>query len=117
MKQNEISDKSITKLKSTNLANIFNVYYNHDLKYMYNLLNRVYIPEDLTRNLYTAIFPLPNEYLPQLSYRVYKTIDLAWLIAVTNDIDNMLEPLSPGVPIRILRNEVVKNILTTIQTA
>lgn len=115
MKQNEIPDKSVSKLKAASLANIFNIYYDKDLKYTYNLLNKIYIPEELSRNLYTAIFPLPNEYLPQLSYRVYKTIDLAWLIAITNDIDNMLEPLAPAVPIRILRSEVVKNILTTIQ--
>lgn len=116
MKQNEISDKSITLLRTTELANIFNVYLNEDGRYMYNLLNSVYVPQDLNRQLYTAIYPIPGEYLTQFSYRVYKTIDLAWLIAATNNIENMLEPLDPSIPLRVLNDSTVRNILLRIKT-
>ena len=46
---------------------------------------------------------------------MYKTIDLAWLIAETNKIYNMLEPLNPSVPLRVLNDEVVRDILLRIK--
>ena len=115
MKQNDIPDSSVTQLRSTELSNIFNVYYNDENRYMYNLLNSLYIPSQLNRLLYTAVYPLPGEYLTQFSYRMYKTIDLAWLIAETNKIYNMLEPLNPSVPLRVLNDEVVRDILLRIK--
>lgn len=116
MKQNEIPDTSVTQLRTSNVANIFNVYLDQNGRYFYNLLNTVVIPENIGRSLYTAVFPLPGEYLPQLSYRVYKTIDLAWLIAETNKITNMLEPLDPSTPVRILNDDVVRDILLRLLT-
>lgn len=116
MKQNQIPDSTVTKLKSTNFANIFNIYLNEDNRYIYNLLNTVTIPDALNRTLYDVIYPLPKEYLTQFSFRVYKTIDLAWLIAETNNITNMLEPLDPSKPLRVLNDVVVRDILLKIRT-
>lgn len=115
MKQNEIKDSSVNQLRTTNFANVFNVYLNEQGKYFYNLINTIYIPQALEKSLYTSVFPLPGEYLPQFSYRMYKTIDLAWLIAETNKINNMLEPLSPNSPLRVLNDDVVRNILLRLK--
>jgi hypothetical protein len=115
MKQNDIKDKKVKILKSTNLANIFNIYLNEQGKYVYNMLNSVYIPKDLNPTLYTAVFPLPGEYLTQFSHRMYNTIDLAWLIAETNGIMNMLEPLDPTKPLRVIKESIIKNILLRVR--
>ena len=115
MKQNEIPDSSVSQLRTTELANLFNVYYDDKNHYMYNLLNSLSIPVNLNRVLYTAVYPLPGEYLTQFSYRMYKTIDLAWLIAETNKIYNMLDPLDPSIPLRVLSDEVVRDILLRIK--
>lgn len=116
MKQNQIPDNSVPLLRSTDIANLFNVYTNESGRYIYNLINSIYIPTNLNRNLYTAVFPLPTEYLPQFSYRMYKTIDLAWLIAATNGIENMLDRLNPNVPLRVLSDEVVRDILLKLKS-
>lgn len=117
MKQNEIPDKIVSQLRSTNIANIFNVYLNDEGRYMYNILNGIHIPVELGKTLYRAVFPLQGEYLPQLSYRMYRTIDLAWLIAETNKIYNMLEPLNPSISVRILNDDIVRDILLQLKTS
>lgn len=114
MKQNEIQSEGVDRLSSSNLANMFNVY-EEDGRYFYNLLSSIYIPTDLNKTLYRLELPKGKEYLTTFSYRMYKTVDLAWLIAVTNRIDNMLAPLKPDVPIRVLNDNVVRDILLKLK--
>ena len=115
MKQNELKDNSIPVLGSYNYENLFNVYRDEDGYYFYTLLKNVYFPSDMAPSLYAEVTPFPNELLPQLSYRLYNVTNLWWLIASMNRIDNPLEPLNPEVPLKVVGNDIIRSILTTIR--
>ena len=115
MKQNDIKDNAVRILGTYQYENAFNVYLDSDDRYFYNLLKNIYIPDDISSDLYTTVEPLPGELLPQLSYRVYNTVNLWWLIAKTNNISNPLEPLTTNTNLKIIRKSIVSNILETIK--
>ncbi len=102
MKQNDINDNNVRVLNSYNYAQGFNVYQDQDGFYYYNLLKNVTFPENIASNLFTLVRPRPQELLPQFSYRVYDVVDLWWLIAKVNNIDNPLETLNPEIPLKVI---------------
>jgi len=114
MKQNEIQDNLVPVLNSYNYAQAFDVYLNEDGYYYYNLLRNIRFPQDLSKDVYSLVRPLPGELLPQMSYRIYKQVELWWVIAIANQIDNPLEPLSADTPLKIIKSGSVINVLNTI---
>lgn len=80
----------------------------------YNLLNSVYLPQELTADsFYTVTI---NRLMPwtAISYNEYRTIDLWWLIALTNGIDNPIQYPVPGTTLKIIKPELVQNIINEI---
>jgi len=115
MKQNEIKDNQVPVLGTYNYEHLFNVYIDEQGMYFYNLLKNVYFPKEMRSDVYTTIFPNPNEFLPQLSYRLYKNVNLWWVIAGINNINNPLEPLDPTVKLKIISSAAILNILNSIE--
>ena len=114
MKQNQIKDSNIKVLGSYNYENIFNVYKDEGGKYFYNLHRNLSFPKEIQSNYLYTLFPIHNELLPQLSYRIYGVVNLWWVIAGLNNIQNPLEPLNAEIPLTILTNPAIKIILTEI---
>lgn len=115
MKQNNIDDIVVPLLGSYNLENAFNVYQDQDSRYFYNLLQNIYFPDGLDPSVFSVEYPHPGELLPQLSYRMYNVVNLWWVIAHINNIDNPLEPLDPSTRVKILNPSVITDILNTIK--
>jgi hypothetical protein len=114
MKQNKIQDSTVPTLNSYAYENLFNVY-EEDGYYYYNLLKNIKLPDDLGPSFYSLTRPYPGELLPQISYRVYKEVNLWWAIALANNINNPLEKLNPETPLKILTPSLINNIISTIR--
>jgi hypothetical protein len=93
---------------------IFRMYMTGEYK-TYNILQAIQLPEDLDSDIYEVETVPPNMPLTVLSYRVYGTMDLWWLICLANGIDDPTRFIAPGVEIRIIKPEYVSRVITGIQ--
>lgn len=101
-------------LKITDFENFFDVYLDQHGNYSYNL----------NKNLY---FKFEPEYLPKyeckhqmfwplISYEIYGTTRLAWLLMKLNDVqpEQMFEPKMPGDEIVYIKPKVLQPIVEEI---
>lgn len=114
-KQNNIA--TLPTLSQLKLENLFNVY-NNGSNYFYNLIGTVNIPQDLDPTVY-IFFTVTSDYMPWtlISYKVYNTIDLWWLICSVNNIQNPLQFAKAGTKLKILAPEYVSAILQQLTTS
>jgi hypothetical protein len=114
-KQNNIS--TLPTLSQLKLENLFNVY-NDGQNYYYNLLGTVNIPQDLDTSTYIP-YTVYTDNMPWtlISYKVYNTIDLWWLICSTNNIQNPLQFPKAGTVLKILSPDYVSAIIQQITTS
>lgn len=94
--------------------NIFRMYMTGDYK-TYNILQAIKLPDDLDAGIYEIEKAPPRMPLTVLSYRVYGSMDLWWLICLANNIDDPTSFIEPGVEIRIIKPEYVNDIIAGIQ--
>lgn len=115
LNQNDIT--SLPKLNAYNYENLFRVYRDsEDNPYYYNILNSIALPDDLDPNIYYE-FVVPGPFIPWtvLSYRIYGTIKLWWIICLANKIINPITFPVNGSKLKIIRPEYVREILSTIK--
>lgn len=74
-------------LNKQKYENIFRLGENNGKLY-YNLLDTLTLPSSVVNDAFFVIKTLPNETWTNISYRVYDTIELWWLIAIVNNIYN-----------------------------
>lgn len=81
----------------------------------YNLLNSVYLSDNLQPNTYYTI--TINRIMPwtAISYNEYRSIDLWWLIVLANGIINPVKYPAPGTVLKIIKPEFIPAILNDIQ--
>lgn len=117
MKQNQIS--TLPTLRTEHLENIFNIHLdeNNNNAYFYNLLQTVEIPQHLPKAYYKEYMVTYEDTWPFISYKTYGTPNLWWIIVSANNIVNPTKLPTPGSTIKILRTEIVQNILqqTSVQ--
>ena len=99
--------------------NIFNAYKlendNGNQYVFYNILNKVSLPDNIDDSVFKK-FSIPgNMPLTTISYRVYKTIHLWWLIMLCNNIRNPIRLLAPGTVIRTIKPQYLSTVLANIQ--
>ena len=114
-KQNKIEDNSISSLQSTLYENIFNVNLvdSDNPHYFYNTLNKVSFPEELSGDVYDDISLNHDMPWTTLSYRIYDTIDLWWLIVLINKPDYIFMAKG-GINYRFIKPQYVASILKKI---
>jgi nucleoid-associated protein YgaU len=112
MKQNSITD--LPNLRSENYENIFNVYTDTDGHYYYNLLQTITLPDNLPDGYFNSYNILHGDTWPYISYKVYNTPNMWWLILQVNNISDPTQQPTPGAQIKILQMSVVKDILAQI---
>lgn len=99
------------------LERIFDVYKQHGGKFFYyDVLNTINFPRDIDSNIYTTYYVLADEPWTVISYKHYGRIDLWWLIACINRIDDTFIPLPAGTKLMIPKPDVVRNIIDEIKT-
>jgi hypothetical protein len=114
MYQNDITE--LPKLKRENYENVFNIYTEEDGRYYYNLLQTIVIPDNLPEGFFKSYNVTYGDTWPFISYKAYNTPNLWWLILTVNNIINPTQNPEPGTFIKILKLEIVKNILSQIAT-
>ena len=113
--QHKILD--LPALDKTRYENIFRLYTTNKKQYYYNLLQTINIDQgiDPKKLFYMTV----KEALPWsiVSYNAYGTMDLWWLIALVNNIDNPVKELSSGTTLKIIRPQFIDDVLTEINNA
>lgn len=108
-KQNNILE--LPTLQQYRYENLFNVYLNDD-KYVYNLLAKVNFPDNIDPN-YFNVFVVPNNNISytNISYLLYGTPLLWWLICSANKITNPVFFPQAGTELKVLKSNVVSVVL------
>jgi hypothetical protein len=115
--QNDIS--GLPKLNAFNYENLFKIYRDADTDpYYYNILNTVALPDDLDPSIYYD-YVVPGPFVPwtTLSYKVYGTIKLWWVICLSNKIIDPTSFPTSGATLKIIKPENVREILSAIKQA
>lgn len=117
-KQNKIKDNSIPKLQKELYENIFNVnVQNNEEKesshFFYNILNKVSLPEALDSESYEKVFIDYDTPWTTLSYRIYNTIDLWWVLVLVNKPDYIFKAKG-GKEYLIIKPAYISKILSQI---
>lgn len=109
--QNKILD--LPELSNFRYENIFKLYKTADNQYFYNILSKVSFPENLDKTLFYTI--TVNEKTPWtlISYSAYGTIELWWLLAIINGIQNPFE-LPSNNELKILKAQYIRPVIAQL---
>ena len=103
-------------MTDTKYENIFKVYLKND-KYIYNILKTVHIDVDSLPNASFDMYKTPVE-MPWtiLSHNVYGTMDIWWLIYITNKdtFNSPLQLIPGGTLIRLLKMNRIRDIIDQV---
>lgn len=111
-KQNDIS--TLPTINNMRYENIFSLYQTaKGSQYFYNVLNSIEFPDNLDKNLFTTLIISKEMPWTIISYNAYGTIDLWWLIVLTNDIQNPLI-LPKDTTLKILQPQYVSSVLNQL---
>ena len=118
-KYNKYEVQSLLKLNSESsfaMERIFNVYKQQGSKHFYyNILNRVDFPNNISPTTYTRYNTKPNETWTLISFKFYNRIDLWWIIAAYNRIDDTFTPLPPGTSLMVPTPSMIRTIIDDIK--
>lgn len=110
--QNNIVD--LPSLAKTRYENIFKVYQTEDQKYFYNILNSIVLPEKLDESVIDKIKLSKRIPWTTLSFQLYGTQFLWWLIFILNRPKNIFYA-DPGIEYKYIRSSNVPTILNNIE--
>jgi len=116
LSQNSVTDlPSLERTRYENIFKVFKLLKDADNSYyFYNINNKVMIPEDLDDNIFNVITPNVNTAWTTLSFRLYGTIDLWWLIFIINRPKDIFLAES-GVSYRYINPGFINDVLTNIE--
>ena len=110
--QDDIQD--LRSIPTNYYENIFKVYKDGEY-YFYNILQCVQLPKDMNTDVFEVVEIPGSMPLSTLSFKLYKTINLWWLICLANKIDDPTQFIAPGTTIRAIKPHYVGEILADIQ--
>lgn len=105
----------LSTLEQYRYENIFKIYETGDKDFFYyNILKKIKIPDDVDNNLFSAVSY--NNALPitTLSYKIYGTTYLWWLIMIVNNITNPAK-IAGGTRIKFIKKQYLKPIIDSIK--
>jgi len=107
--------KDLPALSRQRYENIFKLYKNNRGQYYYNINKTVVFPENIDDTKISYITVKQKQAWTTISYHVYKTIELWWLICLLNKIENPLKHPEPGTVLKVLNYDAVNDVLIEIQ--
>lgn len=113
-KQNDISDATYS-LPPQAYENLFNVYEDNDGFYYYNLLRTINFPIELDTSSYTEYEVVRNDTWQYIAWKAYRNVRLWWIIVSANQILDPTSRPEPGIKLKIIKPEVVRNLLNIIK--
>lgn len=115
LKQNEVNE--LTSLSTTLYQNIFNVNLleeDGNNFYFYNLLNKVVFPDNISDEAISEITPMSDKPWTMLSYELYGTIQLWWVVYLLNKPDYIFKAQA-NTPYKFIKPSVISTVLEQIQ--
>lgn len=98
------------------MEQIFGVFKQVGSKHFYfNILNTVTFPSHIRASSFDAYFTRPNDTWTLISYKHYNRIDLWWLVAAYNQIDDTFTPLPPGTRLKVPTPDTIRAIIDKIK--
>lgn len=109
--------KTQYRVNEYNLERVFNLYKRSGGKhYFYNLLRKIDYPKDLASWSYNMYMTTPGDTWTLISHKHYNQIELWWLIAGINQIDDTFTPIQTGTELKIPTPDYTRQILDDIAT-
>ena len=115
------SINELPELETYRYENIFKIYETEELDiyedknfYMYNIVKKIHLPDDLDNSFFEYFTLNKNIPLTTISYKIYSTTYLWWLIMLVNKIINPYKDLPVGKKIRYIKPEFVKIVIDAI---
>jgi len=107
----------LPSLESFRYENIFNVYQNDNSDYFYNILAKTNFPANLDPSYYN-VYTVPHGEMSYtlISYNLYGTTLLWWLICSVNNIQNPVFFPQAGTQLKYLTPQYVRQILAQLNT-
>lgn len=107
---------NLTSKSEFKLERIFTMYKVYGAKHFYyNILKKIQIPEKIAKSKYFVYTSKPNDVWTMISFKFYNRIDLWWLIAMFNGIDDTFTPLEANTELVIPTPEYVREVLSSIK--
>lgn len=106
---------SLSRTRYENIFKVFKILKDKDNSYyFYNINNKVMVPVNLDDNVYSTIAISRNTAWTTLSYRLYGTIDLWWLIFLINKPKDIFLARS-GETYKYIKIDYLDDILSDIE--
>jgi hypothetical protein len=106
----------LSKNQEFKLERIFDVYKQSGGKFFYyNIFNSVRFPSPLHQDAYTLYYTKIEDLWTVISFRHYGRIDLWWIVASINGIDNTFIPLPPGTKLMIPTPVAIRSIIDSVR--
>lgn len=113
--QNNIDE--LKELESYRYENIFKVYETGKKNYFfYNIAKKIVLPDNLDNNFFDFITLRNNIPLTTISFQIYGTTYLWWLILIVNNIENPVKKLPVGKKIRYIKPNLIKTVVDNIKS-
>jgi hypothetical protein len=103
----------LATISSHSYERIFNVYTDDDF-YAYNINKTIHFPDDLDPSFIDHIRISGKLAWSHISFKVYGTIKLWWLLCLVNKILNPVILPRPGMIIKIIKPAAVKHVIGQI---
>lgn len=110
-KHNDIDE--LSNLSDNRYENIFNMGTNNNY-FFYNIIKTVKFPKELDSSIFDYRIINQNKPYTSVSYDVYGTQNLWWLILLSNNITNPVDVITPGTRLKIIKSKFVRDIINTI---
>lgn len=107
--------EDLPELESYRYENIFKVYLTEDSHYFYNILKKIQVPDNLNPSVFDIITLTDVVPFTTLSYRLYGTTYLWWLICVLNGIKNPFDTSIRGMKLKVLKKQFIKVAIDSIK--
>lgn len=111
--QNNIPE--LQPLNNFRYENIFKMYKDKGSKFYYNITKKITLPSDLDPSQF-LYYPVKKR-MPwtMISFNIYQTIELWWLLCIVNNIQNPVDQPKSGTIIKALRPDLVTSVLNDIK--
>jgi len=97
--------------------NILKLYQTNDNQYFYNLIQSIFLPDKLDERALTYMNIQESQPWTLISFKAYQTIELWWLILLTNKLYNPFKLPAAGSTIKLIKPNYVPGILKDINSA
>lgn len=107
--------EQLLDLKTTDFENTLNVYQDKNNNWLYNLNQSTTLSVDESLILtYTCQY---DSHWPLISYNLYGTTRLAWMLYKLNDINinNIFKPILAGDKIKYIQKSFIRTIINSLQ--